>query len=249
MSAEPMQSPVLADPPRLAVVIPLYNHGRTVAAVVRGCRDLGAPVFVVDDGSTDGGAQTIGAAQNVHILGHGRNRGKGAALLTGMAAAAPRADWAVTLDADGQHYPEDIAGLVAAIPAGERPLIVGCREGMLRERAPWTSRFGREFSNFWVRLAGGPRMADSQSGFRLYPLPETLKLPVRARRFQFEVEVLVQARRSGLAVREAPIRVRYGDLARRISHFHPFFDFLRNFGVFSRLITQRVLGLDQGRSK
>ena len=112
---------------------------------------------------------------------------------------------------------------------------------MLAEGAPWTSRFGRGFSNFWIRMAGGPRVTDSQSGFRIYPLPEVLGLGVKARRYQFEVEVLVKAAWHNLPVIEAPIRVTYQSKAERISHFHPFVDFMRNSGTFSRLITRRVL--------
>jgi hypothetical protein len=108
---------------------------------------------------------------------------------------------------------------------------------------PWTSRFGREFSNFWVRMSGGPSVADSQSGFRAYPLPECLHLDVRARRFQFEVEILVKASWSRLPVVEVPVRVSYTPGSHRISHFHPFYDFLRNTGLFSRLITYRILTL------
>ena len=95
----------------------------------------------------------------------------------------------------------------------------------------------------WTPTAGGPPIADTQSGFRAYPLPETLALGVKARRFQYEIEVLVQARRRGLPVIEVPVSVTYEP--EHISHFHPFFDFLRNFGVFSRLITQRVLGRNE----
>ena len=108
------------------------------------------------------------------------------------------------------------------------------------DAAPWTSRSGREFSNFWVWVSGGPRLSDSQSGFRVYPIPETLDLVVRARRYQYEIEVLVKARRKGLPVTEAPVGVVYRTDVPRISHFHPFLDFLRNTGTFSRLITKRV---------
>ena len=71
---------------------------------------------------------------------------------------------------------------------------------------PWTSKFGRKFSNFWVWAAGGPLVEDSQSGFRLYPLPEVLQLGVEARRYQFEVEILVKARQQGIKTKEAPVR-------------------------------------------
>jgi hypothetical protein len=81
-------------------------------------------------------------------------------------------------------------------------------------------------------------VTDSQSGFRIYPLPEVLRLDVRAQRYQFEIEVLVKAAWAGWPVIEAPIGVRY---AERISHFRPFIDFWRNTGTFARLITRRVI--------
>lgn len=175
------------------------------------------------------------------LLRHRTNQGKGAALLTGFAEAARFADWAITLDADGQHDPMDALALIRAIPTGRRCIVVGHRQRMDVAVAPWTSRFGRGFSNFWVWSAGGPRVADSQSGFRIYPLPETPRLGVKARRYQFEVEVLVRATWAGLPVIEAPVSVDYRPGGRRISHFRPFRDFLRNSEVFNRLIWNRLL--------
>jgi len=227
---------------RFFVVIPVFNHGKTAAAVAQKAVSLGFPVIAVDDGSTDAVFPRLAEVRGLTVLRHRTNRGKGAALLTGMRAAHVQgADWAITVDADGQHDPVEARALVDAIANGERPLVVGCRQGMLASCAPWTSRFGRKFSNFWVRISGGPKMADSQSGFRIYPLPEVLNLPVKARRFQFEIEVLVKARWQGLPVVEHPVGVDYRPGGARISHFHPFYDFLRNFGLFARLITTRVV--------
>ena len=226
---------------RFALIIPLYNHEEKVADVVLGVLKLGWPVFVVDDGSTDSSYERIKAIDGIVILRHRENEGKGAAIRTGFAAAAQVADWAVTIDADGQHHPEDVTHLIRAIPENQRPIIVGRREGMLTPDIPWTSRFGRQFSNFWVRLSGGPRMTDSQSGMRLYPLPEAMNLKVKARRFQFEVEILVKANWRGIPVIEAPIRVTYQPGSGRVSHFRPFVDFLRNSSTFSRLIFMRIV--------
>ena len=228
---------------RYAIVIPVYNHEATVARVVRQCLTLGYPVFVIDDGSTDHTYERIRDIASITILRHSENRGKGAALLTGFAAAAAVADWAITLDADGQHQPEDARSLLAAVPEGLRPIVTGRREGMHGVHVPWASRFGRKFSNFWVRASGGPAVADTQSGMRLYPLPETLKLPVRARRFQFEVEVLVKARWYGIPVVEAPVRVVYAPIGERISHYRGFVDFMRNSAAFTRLIFGRFFFL------
>jgi glycosyltransferase involved in cell wall biosynthesis len=231
------------DNTRVAVVIPVFNHGRTAPAVAQSALELGWPVYVVDDGSTDEGGPALRAVAGIHLLRHAVNRGKGAALMTGFEAAAGSADWAVTIDADGQHHPQDATTLMQAIPPGRRPIVLGRRMRMQTEGAPWTSRFGREFSNFWVRAAGGPAVTDTQSGFRVYPLPEVMHLGVKAGRYQFEIEVLVQAARRGLPVIEAPVRVTYLSQAERISHFRPFVDFVRNSNVFTRLIFQRIIGI------
>ena len=225
---------------RFVFVIPVYNHAATVAQIVKDAQTLRYPVFVVDDGSTDNTYDQIKEIAGIQILRHELNQGKGAAILTGFAAAASVADWAITIDADGQHYPEDAKKLIKAIPKKYRPIVVGARAGMAGVHVPWTSSFGRKFSNFWVQVSGGPAISDSQSGFRIYPLPESLNLGTKARRFQFEVEILVQAKRKGLQVIEAPVRVNYNPNGERISHFRPFVDFLRNSSTFTRLIFRRI---------
>jgi glycosyltransferase involved in cell wall biosynthesis len=224
-----------------AVIIPVFNHEHAVSDVIRKALCLKYPVFVVNDGSTDSTAERIRNLDGIRILQHRENRGKGAAILTGFAQAARVADWAITIDADGQHDPQDALKLIRAIPENARPIMVGSREGMAGTHVPWTSRFGRGFSNFWVFLSGGPRITDSQSGFRIYPLPEAMGLNVTAKRYQFEVEILVKARWRKMPVIEAPIRVRYAPGKERISHFRPFIDFVRNTNTFSRLIFQRIV--------
>jgi glycosyltransferase involved in cell wall biosynthesis len=226
---------------RFAIIIPVYNHENAVSDVIRKSLCLNYPVFVVNDGSTDSTADRIKNLQGISTLHHNENRGKGAAILTGFARAAQVADWAITIDADGQHDPLDALKLIRAIPDNARPIVIGKREGMAGTHVPWTSRFGRKFSNFWVFLSGGPRISDSQSGFRIYPLPEAMRLRVTAKRYQFEVEILVKARWRKMPVIEAPILVRYAPGKERISHFRPFIDFVRNSSTFARLIFQRIM--------
>lgn len=221
-----------------AVVIPVYNHGGTVATVIRKTLAQNLPVIVVDDGSTDETYENIKSIPGIRLLRHAHNRGKGAALVTGMREAAGIARWAVCLDADGQHDPDDIGPLLAAVPAAGCAIIIGRRTGM--ETAPWTSRFGRGFSNFWVWISGAALLSDSQSGFRIYPLPEVLHLDIKAGRYQYELEVLAKAAWHGIALIEVPVRVTYAPAGSRISHFRPWRDFLRNTHTFSRLITRRV---------
>ncbi|HOW82624.1 MAG TPA: glycosyltransferase family 2 protein [Spirochaetota bacterium] len=225
---------------RFVFVIPVYNHEGKIADVIKAARGVGLPVIVVNDGSTDSTPQILKGTKGITVLTHGENRGKGAAIRTGLIEAAARGDWAVTIDADGQHDPRDAKALIAAIPEGKRPIVVGERVDMTGPDVPWTSSFGRKFSNFWVWVSGGPMLADTQSGFRIYPVPETLGLNVRADRFQFEVEVLAKAGWRGMDVVHAPVSVSYRPGMERVSHFRPFVDFMRNSSVFARLITQRI---------
>jgi glycosyltransferase involved in cell wall biosynthesis len=228
------------DHNRAAVIIPVYNHEGKVADVIRKAMCLLLPIYVVDDGSTDATYEQIKDIPGITILRHEKNMGKGAALMTGF-AAAHTAEWAITLDADGQHNPEDAWNLFGVVKNGERPIVVGYRQGMAHRHVPLASRFGRGFSNFWVRVSGGPVLRDTQSGFRLYPLPEVLDIPVAARRFQFEVEILARARWQGMPVLEAPVGVTYAPKDERVSHYRGFVDFFRNAATFSRLIILRWL--------
>ncbi|MCL4558052.1 MAG: glycosyltransferase family 2 protein [Deltaproteobacteria bacterium] len=227
--------------PKFAVVIPVYNHASTIKAVIESALTLHLPVYVVDDGSTDATPWILKSLGGITVLSHPQNRGKGAAILTGLAVAARTADFAITIDADGQHDPADAIGLLSPLQSGRRALVVGRRENMLNDTTiKWTSRFGRKFSNFWVRLSGGPGLSDTQSGFRIYPIEEILSIRSRARRFQFEVEILVLAHWNGISIVEVPVRVLYPRGEGRISHFRPFVDFWRNAGTFTRLIAMRL---------
>lgn len=224
-----------------AFVIPVYNHPDRVWEVVAQVCAFDRPVFVVDDGSDPPLGEPPDGMGPVRVIRHSENLGKGAALMTGFRAASDVATWAVTLDADGQHRAADAVNLVEAVAGRQRAIVVGRRTMMDGPHVPWTSQWGRRFSNFWVRRAGGPAVADSQSGFRLYPLPEIIELCPRSRRFQFEVEVLVLAAWRGIPVIEAPVGVAYLPPGERVSHFKPWLDFWRNTLTFTRLITRRVL--------
>ncbi len=231
-------------PLRCAIVIPAYNHGTQVQRVVEKCLELRMPVIVVDDGSTDSTPDVLTSLSGITLIRHRKNQGKGASLLAGFAVALRFADWAITIDADGQHDADDIPSLISVIreiPEGQRPIVIGKREGMGHGNVPWTSRWGRRFGNFWVWTSCGRWLSDSQSGFRVYPLPETLHLGTQAKRYQFEVEVLVRAVWRGIPIIEAPVHAIYGPPEERISHFRPWLDFWRNTKTFARLVAMRVL--------
>lgn len=231
----------MVKPLRCAIVIPTYNHGAQVRKVVEKSLQFGLPVVVVDDGSTDSTPDVLAPLSGVTVIRHKKNQGKGASLLAGFAAVLQFADWAITIDADGQHDPEDIPFLTQAVLGGQRPLVIGMRAEMGHKNVPWTSRWGRKFANFWVWASCGRWLSDSQSGFRIYPLPETLQLGTKAKRFQFEVEVLVRAVWRRIPIIEAPVHALYGPPEERVSHFRPWLDFWRNTKTFARLVATRIL--------
>jgi len=125
---------------KFAVIIPCYNHAQTVRDVILGTLKLNFPVFVVDDGSTDSIFDEIKGIKGIILLRHKKNKGKGAAIMTGMAEAVKTADWVITIDADWQHNPQDAIHLIQAIPSHQRPIIVGMREKM--NEAPRRKRTG-----------------------------------------------------------------------------------------------------------
>ncbi|MCB9727719.1 MAG: glycosyltransferase family 2 protein [Deltaproteobacteria bacterium] len=223
-------------------LVPCLDAASTLGAVVRRARAHVGTVIVVDDGSVDDSVAVATEAGAV-VVRHPSNRGKGHALLTGLAAAGERGHThAVALDADGQHDPDDIPGLLAAARARPDALIVGARDFDV-PHVPGGSRFGRAFSNFWVALETFRRLTDTQSGFRVYPVALTLALRVPPSRFQWEVEVLVRAAWAGLEVRDEPVRVYYPPPDERTSHFRGFVDSARLSVMHTRLVFRQVLRL------
>ena len=238
MTIQPEPGPDHAFP--TLVVIPVYNHAGTLRAVAQACLDLGLPVLVVDDGSSDAGLSVLaGLAVRTHRFE--RNRGKGAALLAGAALAQAWGFAAIlTLDADGQHDPGDAPGLLRAAGPHWPCLAVGVRR-MDSPEVPASSLFGRVFSNFWVRLECGQTLADTQSGYRLYPVAFLLATPFLTRRYTFEVEVLVRAAWGRLRLCSTPVSVQYLPGPARITHFRAFRDNLRLTCLHTWLVTRSLL--------
>jgi glycosyltransferase involved in cell wall biosynthesis len=204
-------------------VVPALQAEKTVGSVVRGLLSVlpdrkGPRVVVVDDGSTD---RTASEAEHAGatLLRHPENLGKGAALRSGMAFARDAgASAVVTVDADGQHPPEE-AARVALHPAPREALVLGVRD-LRRDGAPWPNRFSNGFSNVFLSWFGGVPLSDSQCGLRRYPVPETLALGARSNGYAFEAETLLRAARLGWRIDQLPVRVIYPPASERVSHFH-----------------------------
>ncbi|MDZ4198057.1 MAG: DUF2062 domain-containing protein, partial [Kiritimatiellia bacterium] len=228
-------------PDRIWCVIPVFNNASTVKSVALRCREWVPRVLVVDDGSTDADLSALFADTGIEVLSHPVNRGKGAALVSALSLLRQRgAEWMITLDADGQHDPADLPFFLARIAGSPPAILVGARD-FSAENVPASSRFGRWFSNLWIRIECGARVADSQSGFRAYPVPLVSQMKIRGRRFDFEVEILVKAVWYGLKLQDIPIRVFYAPGKSRITHFHKGKDNLRLTHRHGMLMSRRLL--------
>ncbi len=224
----------------IAVVIPVYNQPDRLREVVQRCLEVHPRVLVVDDGS-DADVAPLVADLPVEVLRHEVNQGKGAAIRTAARRLREQgATHLITLDADGQHDPEDLPKLIAAIRADPQALILGVRD-FDSATVPGSSRFGRAFGNFWVRLQTGTRVHDVQSGFRAYPVALIEAVPCWAHRYAFEVEVVVRALWGGVPVQEVPVRVHYSPAQRRGSHFHKLWDNLRLTALNTHLTMRAFL--------
>jgi glycosyltransferase involved in cell wall biosynthesis len=225
----------------LWVAVPVYNNRQTVRDVAARCRALVPKVVVVDDGSTDADVTQLLAGLDVTVLRHAENRGKGAAILTASRFIEERGGrFMVTIDADGQHRPEDLAVFLPHLREDVPAIVIGCRD-FNTPNVPQASRFGRAFANFWLRVESGATVGDCQSGFRAYPVHYLNRLPCKGARYDFEAEVLARAAWAGLALTCVTISVYYPHPHERVSSFRPVLDNLRLTRIHSMLVGRRLL--------
>ena len=233
----------------MCCIVPAYNNAGTLKQVLIDVAQYIRYIIVINDGSTDHTGEllydllnsntifkvpsteiTEECAENQAILvviHHSVNKGKGAALQKGFERAAVAGfRYAITIDADGQHFADDIPHFATMIRKYPGSLIVGARN-MQQDGIPGKSSFGNRFSNFWYKIETGIKLPDTQSGFRLYPVGRFTGMHFYTNKYEFEIEILVRAAWKGCRIRWTPVQVYYAPEENRISHFRPFLDFVR----------------------
>lgn len=233
------------------ILIPLYNHERTIGATVAQLREFELPCFIIDDGSSPACAATLAALQAQHstwlsVLHHRKNRGKGAAVVSGLEAAeAGGFTHALQLDADQQHDTRDIPRLLAIARREPTALVMGT--AAFDSTVPRVRRWARHLTHFWVRVHTLSRdIEDSMCGFRVYPVAATLAV-CRAnrigRRMEFDIEIAVRLQWSATPVLATPTRVTYPPGG--VSHFRVLRDNARICAMHTRLFFGMLRRLPQ----
>lgn len=221
--------------------VPVFNNRQTVRQVVAECREILSHVVVINDGSTDADLVELLAGLDVVLLQHEMNLGKGEAILTASRyIESQRGEYMITIDADGQHLPRDIAKFLPLMQADSPGIIIGCRD-FNTANVPASSRFGRSFANFWLLVETGKLIGDCQSGFRAYPVRLLNQLVFKGSRYDFEAEVLAKAAWAGLTLKTVAIDVVYPKPEERVSSFKPFLDNLRLTRIHTMLVGRRLL--------
>lgn len=203
----------------IVIIIPAYNEGRVIGGVLdKLVKDLkasrledGIQIVVVNDGSKDNTKEEVSRKPDVKLINHMLNSGAGAATRTGLAYARELgANYAITMDADGQHDSEDVARVIKEIKKGEVDIVIGSRlinaTGM-----PWYRVFGNKGLSFFTFLMFGLWVKDSQSGLRSFNRKALEKITFNSNNFTFNSELMWRINQANLKVKEIPIKAIYSE--------------------------------------
>jgi len=218
-----------------AAVIPAYQDEKHIGDIVRRTHERLDHVLVIDDGSSDQTSQRAREA-GAEVIVHGENRGKGEAIKTGLGHWLDReVTWAILLDSDGQHLPEEIDRFIAAAASATRPtFFIGNRMNNVAGM-PFIRRVANRYMSRRISRVCGQEIPDTQCGFRMLDRQLIPALLSGGHRFDYETEVLIIASRKGYQIESVPITTVYTD---QVSQIHPLRDAI---GFFKMMWRYRVI--------
>lgn len=222
-------------------LIPAYEPGEAMIELLRGLSDAGFECVVVDDGSGAAWAPVFDRArQYATVLTHGENRGKGAAIKTGLAALDGGSRVIVTVDADGQHRVEDALRVCGDANTHIGALCLGSRA--FSGRVPLRSRMGNAITRGVFKMSTGVRVWDTQTGLRAFDSSLVpLLLNIRGDRYEYEMNMLLDFARMGVPIRETRIDTVYID-GNSSSHFNVLRDSALIYGEIFKFAASSLTG-------
>jgi glycosyltransferase involved in cell wall biosynthesis len=215
---------------KTGIVIPAFQAESTLTQVLDPLLRLTSPdrIIVVDDGSTDGTLQ-LAESKQVMTVRHPINKGKGAALMTGLLWARSNGwEWAVTLDADGQHATDDLKKFLSVAPSPDTGVVVGTRS-IVGTKMPLHRRISNSLSTWIVSKLAGTAVFDAQCGYRAYRICIIDVFPQEGR-FEWEAQALILCCRNGHGVEQVPVQTLYSGEDSHIRLAHDTWRFLRMAG-------------------
>lgn len=230
----------------MVVIIPAYQPDEKLYHLVLALHEQTSyDLVIVDDGS-DADLRDLFASLEPYakILRHAQNRGKGAALKTALSYVYdryPADEGVVTIDADGQHLPEDIVRVSEAWEAAPEKLVLGSRR--FTGNVPFKSRAGNAITRFVFALSTGTKVYDTQTGLRAFSVFRIpMMLEMKGDRYEYEINVLLYATRHCIPILEVPIQTVYIE-GNKSSHFHPFRDAWRIYKMILFFVASSLVAM------
>ncbi|TFH15535.1 glycosyltransferase family 2 protein [Candidatus Bathyarchaeota archaeon] len=202
---------------RTVALIPVFNEGEKIRAVVMATRFYVDRIVVCDDGSTDDTGEVLDSL-DVDVIRHNENQGYGSALVSLFKYSIDMgAEYAVTIDGDGQHDPIYIHELIEPIRKGDSDIVIGSRFMENMRQAPWVKIQGIKLLNALLSWGVGLKLTDSQSGYRAYRVSKLAPENLEDTGMGISTEILIKAEKNGLKITEIPVQIKYYDKIEYIS--------------------------------
>ena len=229
------------------VVIPAYQPSEILLNLVKDVIAVGYGVIVVDDGSSSDVQwifEQLQTLPDVVVLRHPENMGKGAALKTAFRyireLRAPTT-YIVTMDADGQHLPDDMEQAVMTARLHPGSLVLGVRD--FNNEIPFRSKLGNKMTRMAFRITSRTKVTDTQTGLRAFGFSLLdYMLQTEGTGYEYEMNMLLHSRRNHIPIVEIPIKTVYLDKDNSSSHFHPFRDSMKIFKTIIKFASSSLAG-------
>jgi glycosyltransferase involved in cell wall biosynthesis len=204
---------------KLSIIIPTFNEEKTIVRILRQVKKVKLPkgvsreIIVVNDASSDNTVNKLKEVGGIRIVHHKKNKGKGAAVRTGIAKA--RGEVILVQDADLEYSPSDYPRLLKPILSGKAKVVYGSRlkdyplSIIGRKRTPLVSHFiGNKFLTFITNILYGNKVTDMETCYKVFKKEILDGIQLKARRFDFEPEVTAKILKKGIQIFEIPIKVK-----------------------------------------